>query len=327
MDKKTRVLNAMDCKPVDRVPVSFYTHFFSEEDAKDTGVAGHLKWMQDCNMDFLCVETDGYMEFPLNTSGKRLEDWRNLKPLPRSSAYFTGQVDRAKRIVEKAGDACIFYMLFAPFTTIKHTIGGEDLIMRYYREAPEVLNDAMKVIEDATFVLADMLKEQTGITGFFLALQNAEEGRFTEQEYRSCLRDWDLRLLQYLNELSDYNITHMCSWTGIPNQLELWRDYPYKTVNWSVNIERGMNMAQARSYFKKGTALMGGFDNTASGILYRGSREEIMEFTKRQLDLAGQVGTLLCADCSVQPDQSPERVRYVIEACEEYAQTHPSEQL
>ncbi len=322
MDKRTRVLNAMDCKPVDRVPVSFYTHFLSPEASRDNGVPAQLKWLRDCNMDFLCVETDGYMEYPVPTSSGMLNDWKDLKPLNRNSRYFTGQLDRAKRISESAGDTCIFFMLFAPFTTIKHTIGGESLIMEYYRQDPQTLSDAMKTIEESTFILADMLKEQTPVTGFFLALQNAEHNRFTPEEYREYLSPWDLRLLNYINNLSDYNITHMCSWTGIPNNLDLWKDYPYKTVNWSVNIERQMNMAQARAYFRQGTALMGGFDNTSHGVLYNSGRTEIKEFTKRQLDLAGQKGTLLCADCSVQMDQSPEKIRYVVEACEEYAEEH-----
>lgn len=323
MDKKTRVLNAMDCKPVDRVPVSFYTHFLSPETSKDNCVPAALNWLKSCNMDFLCVETDGYMEYPLPRQKDCIDDWKHLIPLNRSSHYYTGQLDRAKRISEAAQDSCIFFMLFAPFTTIKHTIGGEEKIMKYYREDPETLNDAMKAIQESTFILADMLTAQTQITGFFLALQNAECDRFSTEEYKSYLAKWDLELLEYLNTLSDYNITHMCSWTGVPNNLDLWKDYPYKTVNWSVNIEPKMNMAQARSYFRKGTSLMGGFDNTKKGILYNGGKAEIKEFTKRQLDLAGQTGTLLCADCSVQMDQSPQSIRYVIEACEEYADEHP----
>lgn len=323
MDKKTRVLNAMDCKPVDRVPVSFYTHCLSPETAKDNGVPAQLGLLRDFNMDCLCVETDGYMEYPLSKNTGTLLDWTDLKALKKDSHYFLGQLDRARRIAEQADDACIFFMLYGPFSTIKHTIGGEEKIMEYYREGKEILTDAMKVIEEDTFYLADGLARTTNITGFFVSLQNAEYERFTAEEYREYLTKWDLNLLNHVNKLSDYNITHMCSWAGSPNNLDLWKDYPYKTVNWSVNIEHNMNLAQARKYFRPGTALMGGFDNTPAGVLYHCGKQEIKEFTKRQLDLAGQVGTILCADCSVQMNQDPKRARYVVEACEEYAQEHP----
>lgn len=322
MDKRTRVLNAMDLKPVDRVPVSFYTHFLTPEKAKDNSVPAQVRWMKECDMDFLCVETDGYMEYPLEKSTGMISDWADLKNLRKDSVYFSGQLDRAARIVEQVGDGCVFFMLYAPFTVIKHTIGGESKIMEYYRNHKDILLDAMKIIEEDTLSLSDMLMEKTGITGFFIALQNAEVNRFSEAEYDAFLKKWDLNLLNHVNKLSDYNITHFCSWTGIPNNLGIWKDYPYKTVNWSVNIERKMNLAQGRQYLKKGTAVMGGFDNSANGILYKGNCQEIKEYTKCQLDLAGQTGTLLCADCSVQMDQDPKKIRYVVEACEEYAEEH-----
>ena len=67
---------------------------------------------------------------------------------------------------------------------------------------------------------------------------------------------------------------------------------------------------------------MGGFDNRPQGVLYKGSEEEIKAYTKGQLDLAGEVGTILCGDCSLQMDQSRKKVRYVVEACREYASEH-----
>ena len=319
MDKRTRVLNAMDCKPVDRVPVTFYTHFLSEEAQRDNAVAAQVKWMRDCGMDCLCVETDGYMEYPLENTVGSLNDWKNLHTLKKDSPYFMGQLDRAKRIAEAAEDACIFYMLFTPYSVIKHTIGGESKIGEFFKADKNVIIDAMKVIEESNFLLADMLKQETDITGYFVSLQNAEASRFTIAEYNEYLAEWDIRLLNYVNQLSDYNITHMCSWAGECNQLELWKEYPYKTVNWSVNIEKDMDFKKARDYFKPGSCLMAGFDNTPNGILYRGSKEEIKEHTKKQLELAGTIGTILCGDCSLQMDQNPTNVKYVIEACEEYA--------
>ena len=323
MDKRTRLLNAMDCKPVDRVPVTFYTHCMTKEDLEDNAVSAQLKWYHDCNMDFLCIEPDGYMEYRKGVPVQNLADWKDLKGFSRNDRYFTGQLDRAARITEGIKDGgCTYYMVFTPFTTIKHTIGGETRIMELYRENRDILTEAMKVIEENTFLLCDLLMRETGITGIFVALQNGEDWRFSKEEYEEYLSPWDRRLLAHANSLSDYNITHLCSWTGVPNNLELWKNYDYKTVNWSAGIEKDMDLRQARSFFKPNTALMGGFDNTPNGILYLGDEKQIKEHTAAQLTLAGQTGTILCGDCSVQTDQDPKKVRYVIEACEEYAVNH-----
>ncbi len=322
MNKHTRVLNAMDHKPVDRVPVTFYTHFMTPEAQKNNTVPAQIAWFEECNMDCLCIETDGYMQYPKGGEVRRLSDWKGIRNLPKDHAYFCGQVDRAKRIREGIRDGAVFYMLFTPFSTIKHTIDSEKGIMDFYREDKEILAEAMKVIEEDTFRLADRIMDETGVDGLFISLQNAGTDKFTGEEYTEYLRPWDLRLLAHANSLSEYNIIHMCSWTGIPNRLELWRDYEYKTVNWAVSVEENMDMRKGREYFKPGTTLMGGFDNRPQGVLYRGSEEEIKTYTKKQLELAGEVGTILCGDCSLQVDQSREKVRYVVEASEEYAAEH-----
>lgn len=319
MNRHTRVLNAMEGKAVDRVPVTFYTHFLTPEAARDNTVPAQIAWFEDCNMDCLCIEVDGYMQYPGGGNAQSLESWRGLKCLPGDHPYFTKQVDRAKRIREGIRDGGVFYMIFTPFSTIKHTMESETGVMEFYREGKEILDEAMKVIEEDTFRLAERIMKETGVDGLFVSLQNAGIDKFTAEEYREYLRPWDLRLLAHANSLAEHNIVHMCSWTGVPNRMELWQDYDYKTVNWAVSVEKDMDLRQGRAFFRPGTTVMGGFDNRPQGILYHGSREEIKAYTKEQLKLAGQTGTILCADCSVQQDQSPERIRYVVEACEEYA--------
>ena len=44
MDKRTRVLNAMNKKEVDHVPVGFWFHFGGEEAVGDACVQAHLKY-------------------------------------------------------------------------------------------------------------------------------------------------------------------------------------------------------------------------------------------------------------------------------------------
>lgn len=322
MNKHTRVLNAMDLKPVDRVPVTFYTHFMTPEAQQNNTVPEQIAWFERCDMDCLCIETDGYMQYPREGDVRQIKDWKGIKGLPKSHSYFSGQIDRAKRIREGIRDGAVFYMLFTPFSTIKHTIDSEKGIMDFYREDKEILAEAMKVIEEDTFRLADRIMGESGIDGFFVSLQNAGVDKFTGEEYVEYLSSYDKRLLEHVNSLSEYNITHMCSWTGVPNRLDLWRDYAYKTVNWAVSVEKDMDMRRGREYFRPGTALMGGFDNRPQGILYKGSEEEIKAYTRKQLELAGETGTILCGDCSLQTDQSTEKVRYVVEACEEYAAEH-----
>lgn len=64
--------------------------------------------------------------------------------------------------------------------------------------------------------------------------------------------------------------------------------------------------------------MLGGFQNTKDGVLYRGSKEEVSEFTAGLIQEVGGRGFILGADCTVPGDISMERLRWVAEAAEKY---------
>ncbi len=47
MDKRTRVFNAMDKKPVDHVPVGFWYHFEGEQARGEACVQAHADYVHD----------------------------------------------------------------------------------------------------------------------------------------------------------------------------------------------------------------------------------------------------------------------------------------
>ena len=61
-------------------------------------------------------------------------------------------------------------------------------------------------------------------------------------------------------------------------------------------------------------ALLGGFGNLDTDVLYRGSRAEVEAETRRILATAGRTGVLLGADCTVPRDIDRNRFAWVREA-------------
>ena len=59
-------------KTVERIPVGFYTHFPGR---RDNTVTGQAVWTLAYAMDYICIETDGYLQdssdTPLKTSADR----------------------------------------------------------------------------------------------------------------------------------------------------------------------------------------------------------------------------------------------------------------
>ena len=65
MDKRTRVLNAMNKKEVDHVPVGFWFHFGGEEASGQGCIDAHLKYYRETDLDFVKIMCDGYFPYPL----------------------------------------------------------------------------------------------------------------------------------------------------------------------------------------------------------------------------------------------------------------------
>lgn len=318
MTKKQRILNAIQGMPTDRVPTSWYTHF---PDQRDNTVADQVAWAKAADMDMLCVETDGYMQFDCgNTDLSSPAALLALRPHRAADPYIAGQVDRARRIADGLrDDAAVTYMLFTPYSTIKHSTGSEWLVRDMLRDAPDAVRHAMQVIEEDNFLLMEQLKKEAGLDGVFISLQNNEIDRYTAEEYRELLAPWDDRLLARAQETFPFTVLHLCTWRGVPNRMEGWRHHRAQVINWACHIETDLGLKAGRSFFHPSAALMGGFDNRPCGILHWGNEQQIKACTHRLLDAAGTSRLILSADCSVQGDTPAEHLRWVREACETYA--------
>lgn len=321
MNGKERTLAAMYGKEVDRVPTSWFTHF---ENNADNTVADQIAWANNTDMDMLCIETDGYMEWDCGkTPIKTPEALYAMKPHKADDWYIEGQVDRAKRIAAGMPDRAATYMIYTPFGTIKHSLNSPNQeweVMELLRKDKNAVLHAMEVIEQDNFLVMERIAKETDITGFFISLQNCEIDRFSREEYIEFLKPWDERLIAKANSLFDKqrNVIHMCSWRGVPNKIDIWRDYDYSTVNWAIAIEKDLTLDKGRDFFHSYATIMGGFDNRPQGILYYGTEAEIKAETKRQIALAGRKTSLiLCADCSVQKDTPDSHLRWVAEASAE----------
>ena len=101
MDKRTRVLTAMDAGEVDHVPVGFWFHFAGEGASGEACVQAHLKYYRETDLDFLKVMCDGYFPYPVSEKITSASDWKKLEPLDRNDPFICGQVERAARIVQE----------------------------------------------------------------------------------------------------------------------------------------------------------------------------------------------------------------------------------
>ena len=314
MTKRERVIRAMQNQPVDRPPVGFWFHFSKEDSLGQRCVDAHLRYYNNVDVDIAKLMCDGYFDYP-NPVAKAVKepgDWYAMKPLGPDSEFIRGQVERAKAV--KAGlksDCLVLYNVFAPFSSIRFGTSDE-LVMRHLREDPKAIEYALDVIAQDNALLCEKLITEAGIDGVYYCVQGGEKNRFTPDEYRRYITPSDLKVLEHANRFSGYNVLHCCGWAGIPNNLEVWRDYPAAAVNWACFIEN-MGLSEGKEFFG-GKCVLGGFDNRATGLMYNGTREEIQEFTRELVQKSGSTGVMLGADCTLPATVDVNHIQWVVDA-------------
>lgn len=308
----------MNNKPADRPPVSFWFHFPLDMDLEKDCVDAHIDYYHRCDIDFIKIMCDGYFDYPnpIIPQIKKPEDWYGMKPLGREHPFIQGQVKRAKEIVERVGrECCTFYNVFCPMSYFRFGT-SEELLMSHLKANPDAVMHAFDVIAEDAALLSELLITEAGCDGIYYCVQNAEEFRFSAEEYRRLVTPSDLKVLLAANKYSDNNMLHCCGWAGDKNRLEVWQDYPAKAVNWAVFVEN-MSLTEGKRFFG-GKCVLGGFDNRPEGVLCSGTKEEIQEFTRKWLEENTQPGMIIGADCSLGRGIDLNRISYVTETVREY---------
>ena len=312
MNRRERALAVFEGRKPDRVPTCFWHHFpdLYEQDMVDA----HVNFYNSTSVDILKMMCDEYFFYPIPEI-KNAHDWAAMRPQGKNSRWIEGQVERASQIVEALhGDVFSVYNVFAPFSNLKHAYGDEQ-IMADLRADEQAVRQAMDVIAEDNCILLERILKETGVDGIFMIVQNAEASRFTEEEYKRIVQPGEERFIRCANELSRYNILHMCGWSGHKNRLELWKDYPAAVVNLAVYSE-GMTLKQGKEMFPD-KAIMGGFDRNEGTLLHTGTPEEIRAETLRLVKETGADRLIISADCSLPTDVPYENLRAVAEALEE----------
>ncbi|MGT2710796.1 uroporphyrinogen decarboxylase family protein [Streptococcus oriscaviae] len=327
--KRDLVERAFRGQEVDRVPVGFWYHFTQPEEWMEgldspeiyrKNLEGHRQFLKEVQPDLIKLMSDGFFRYPnpLITSGASAQDLARLESIAADHPWFQQQVQLVKDI--KASfeeDIPAFYNIFAPATHLKWQLAnevssGDHLLAQLLEEAPQAVSHALNVIASDLAKLVTKLVEEAGIDGIYLSVQSLQDTSVSPETYHTYLAPSEVSLLETVNHLHKQSILHICGYEGAKNNLFLFTDYPAQVINWAVGAE-GVGLAEGRQLFG-GKTVLGGFDNTKNGLLYKGSQADIETETKRLIEQAGRQGLILGADCTLPSDISPQRIHWVRQA-------------
>ncbi|WP_343209270.1 uroporphyrinogen decarboxylase family protein [Anaerolentibacter hominis] len=321
--KKEIVLNAFHNKPAERIPVGFWFHFLEPDqmnmgldhpELMEKNLAGHRKFKEDFDPDFVKVMTDGLFFRPHNTLPviNCAADLRKIENLDHNHPYFVKSIELAKNVREIFGDdTLIFFNIFAPLYHLTSLVNGStdpSKVFEYLKEDPEAVEYALNKLGEDLSYLAEQILTEGKMDGLYLSVANP--GRTIPAElYSKSVSPSETMILDMGNKYSENHILHICGYRGRQNILSVYRDYPVTVFNWAVH-EEGMNLAEGKEYFH-GKAVIGGFDQMPGSLINAGKKEDIEAYVEKLITEGGKVGVIIGADCTVPSDTPIENLKWV----------------
>jgi uroporphyrinogen decarboxylase len=311
MNKKELVRLALLSQPVPRPPASFWFHFPQDEFYGDASVQAHLRFYRETNVDFVKLQNEHKytVESPLRTAA----DWADVRKASASVPFQRDLIEELKRVLDAIGDevfvivtmhgvfASAFHATRAPEESFSHG----NPVVAHLREKPEAVSSALDAISDsiAEFSLACL---DAGADGIYYAALGGEEYRFTEEEFLTYIKPYDLKVMNAIMPHAEFNVLHVCKDRV---RLPLYADYPGHVVNWSVH-EQNLDIHAGRALFKR--PILGGMDYR--GVMVDGTHDEIRTAVQRVMDDVGTTGLLLGADCTLPSNTPTSNIRAAVEA-------------
>jgi uroporphyrinogen decarboxylase len=229
----------------DRPPISLWRHFPVDDQSSEGLAKATLDFQATFDFDFIkvtpassfCIKdwgaedrwlgaTEGTREYTKRVINDP-EDWSKLFVLDPYNGFLHKQLNCLELISKQLNpETPVIQTIFSPLSQAKNLVGPEKLIIQIRKNPDEVLAGLQTITESTGKFIEAAIR--TGISGIFYAVQHAQFGLLSRDEYNQFGRKFDLSLLSYLENLW-LNILHL---HGTEIMFDLFCDYPFQVINW-----------------------------------------------------------------------------------------------
>lgn len=296
---------------IDRPPVALWRHWPVDDQSPETLAAATLNFQQTFDFDLVkvtpassfCIrdwgvedewmgDSEGTCRYTRRVISKPA-DWSRLEALDPYSGHLARQLDCLRILRRELGpDVPMLQTVFNPLSQAKNLVGGAQLVV-HLRQYPEAVLQGLKIIAESTrrFVQA---ASETGIDGIFYAVQHAQAGLLTLDEYKTFGLSIDQSMLSPAGELW-CNILHL---HGQDVYFDLAPDYDalftdHLIVNWH-DRETPPCLSEAQSRF--GGVVCGGLSRDT---LVLGTQAQVRDEAQDAIAQTGGKHLLLSTGCVV----------------------------
>ena len=337
MTKRERFEAFLANKPVDRVPVAFFHHFCGakdinqglvNEEAFERNIEGHRRARRIFDPDVAKVMNDTLMLVPIDCSHvETARDLSKIDPPAMDSMFVKKTVELTKRVraIYEDSDIPVYGTSFSPYTVLRFSLSPKGMLgngadeakfKRLMAEAPDRVSDVLENLGEFICRLNELMLTECGVDGIYLSVNN--QCQIVPPElHKRYVAPHEKNIIHEANKISSINLLHICGGPiGLPSTLELYKDYGASGYNWAIEAEK-VNLGEGKKILG-GAPVFGGFERT--GVLDKGTREEVEQRVYDILDECGQTGIMVGDDCTVPTDIDDSRLEWVRQAAIRYAE-------
>lgn len=270
---------------LDRIPVALWRHFPVDDQNPDTLAAAVLHFQKTYDFDLVKVtpassyclrdwgvesewrgNPEGTRDYTRNVIEKP-EDWEVLKKLDPEDGCLGEQLRCLRSIVSELGsDVPVLETIFSPLAQAKNLAGRERLII-HLRRYPDAVHAGLETITQTTRAFIE-LAGKSGIAGIFYAVQHAQYGLLSVDEFDAFGTFYDLQVLEAAQSLW-FNLLHL---HGSDIMFDQPANYPIHAINWH-DRDTYPSLREARERF--GGVLCGGLRREKTMVL--GTPDDVIE--------------------------------------------------
>jgi hypothetical protein len=198
----------------------------------------------------------------------------------------------------------------APFDTIGDTLRGtRGIIMDIYRQ-PDKLLRAMDALVPTMIGMGIGAMQQTGNPFIFMPLHKGADGFLSDEQFKKFY--WPT-FRQVLLGLIEAGCIPFPALEGHwDSRLEIIQDIPKGKSLWMVDQS---DMVKAKKTLGKNACLVG---NVPSSLLMLGTPDDIKDYCKKIIDIAGKGGGYIMSNGAFFDDAKPENVKAMVDFTKEY---------
>jgi uroporphyrinogen decarboxylase len=309
MNKRDALLSLLDAnRKSDFIPAGFFLHFDPAFHHGQAAVDKHLEYFRYTGMDFVKIQYEHSL--PQLPEIQRPADWAKMPFYPLD--FYEQPLRVVEGLIKAAKpEALVLLTLYSPFMLAGHVL-SQGTLTEHIQENPEQVKRGLEVI---TASLMGFVKAciRLGLDGFYTSTQGGEAGRLNDPSlFDSCIRPYDLALMEEINRSCIFNILHVCDYHLPYSDLSPYVDYPGHVV--SLELTGGkISAKEVARMFKR--PFMGGLERKS--VIASGSPLAVTKAVEEVLKDAPD-RFILGADCTVPGNTSWDNLKLAIATAHAY---------